>query len=177
MGKIFLEFEKPWWNRAEWGGVNFLTEAKNRGSGWKDNILGFYTILTHPNLLEGWVTGEAAREIEKLPENQLLSECSQLIKKAIGRLLRARYSEPVRVIRSSWYSNEHFRGTYSYRSMTSDQMNVWASDLAEPITDSNGNIRILFAGEATNSKTYSTVHAAVESGFREAERISKMWIH
>ena len=128
-------------------------------------------------MLEGWINGDAAREIENLPENELLSGCSQLLKGTIGDQLKAQYTEPVRLIRSSWYSNEHFRGSYSYRSMTSDQMNVWASDLAKPVADSDGNIRILFAGEATDSNLYSTVHSAVESGYREADRISKMWMH
>ena len=84
------------------------------------------------------------------------------------------YTEPVRLIRSSWYNNGNFRGSYSYRSMASDQMNVWASDLAKPVVDSDGNIRILFAGEATHSEMYSTVQGAVESGYREADRISIM---
>ena len=82
------------------------------------------------------------------------------------------YTEPVRLIRSSWYNNGNFRGPYSYRSMASDQMNVWASDLAKPVVDSDGNIRILFAGEATHGEMYSTVQGAVESGYREAYRIS-----
>lgn len=32
---------------------------------------------------------------------------------------------------------------------------------------------ILFAGEATHDHYYSTVHGAVESGFREADRLLK----
>ena len=131
-------------------------------------------MMDQPNLLEGWVNGDAVRQMETLPYADLLSGCSQLLRNAIKNQDMTDYADPVGLIHSSWYTNEHFRGTYSYRSVASDQMNVWASDLAEPVEDSDGNIRILFAGEATDSKMYSTVHGAVESGYREAERIAKM---
>lgn len=45
------------------------------------------------------------------------------------------------------------------------------ADLAEPIKDSNGVPRLLFAGEATNSIHFSTVHGAIETGWREADRL------
>jgi spermine oxidase len=34
-----------------------------------------------------------------------------------------------------------------------------------------GDGRVLFAGEATNEKHFGTVHGAIESGWREADRI------
>jgi monoamine oxidase len=34
---------------------------------------------------------------------------------------------------------------------------------------------LLFAGEATHSSYYSTVHGAIESGWREAERIIELY--
>ena len=125
-------------------------------------------------MLEGWVSGDAARMVETLSDSDLLSGCSQLLRSAIKNQKMTNYTDPVRLVHSSWYTNAHFRGTYSYRSMLSDQMDVWASDLAEPLEDSYGDIRILFAGEATDTDMYSTVHGAVESGYREALRIAKM---
>lgn len=79
--------------------------------------------------------------------------------------------DPKTFVRSDWYTNENFRGTYSYRSLKSDELNVYAEDLAEPILTSNGNLALQFAGEATHSKYYSTVNGAIESGWREAQRI------
>lgn len=54
--------------------------------------------------------------------------------------------------------------------MTTMKMQTSAADLAEPLLV-NGKPIVLFAGEATHSHFYSTVHGAIESGFREAERI------
>jgi hypothetical protein len=34
---------------------------------------------------------------------------------------------------------------------------------------------LLFAGEATHSSYYSTVHGAIESGWREAERLTEFY--
>lgn len=43
--------------------------------------------------------------------------------------------------------------------------------LAMPILDKNSIPLIQFAGEATNAHFYSTVHGAVDSGWREAQRL------
>lgn len=37
------------------------------------------------------------------------------------------------IFRSKWYTNEYFRGSYSFQSMISQQMDVKPRDLAEPI--------------------------------------------
>lgn len=123
-----------------------------------------------PNLLEGWVSGDAARHIETIPEAELRAKCSQLLKGAVGKDF-VDYEDPVGVIRTKWYSNPYFRGSYSYRSIESKEQDVWASDLAEPVLDSEGHPRILFAGEATHEHYYSNVHAAVLTGWREADRM------
>ena len=39
--------------------------------------------------------------------------------------------------------------------------------MAEPAMDG----KLLFAGEATHPRHFSTVHGAIESGWREADRI------
>jgi len=39
--------------------------------------------------------------------------------------------------RSKWYTDEHFRGSYSFQSMVSEQMDVKPRDLAEPIMIGN----------------------------------------
>lgn len=42
--------------------------------------------------------------------------------------------------------------------------------LAEPVVVDSQQV-LLFAGEATSPNHYSTVHGAIETGFREADRI------
>lgn len=169
--KIYLEFNKPFWS-GDWGGVNFLTKSASRTSDWTESILGFFTVRNQPNLLEGWLTGSAARKAEILPEAEVRQRCSNLLRGAVGSDFI--YTEPVRMIMTKWFSNPNFRGSYSYRSVKSKERSVWASDLAEPVVDSKGVPRLLFAGEATNSNHYSNVHGALETGWREADRIINM---
>lgn len=128
----------------------------------------------HPNILIAWITGKAAREVESLPENEILKVCSDILRKYIGADFP--FTEPVGLILSRWHSNPFTLGSYSYRSMESKEMNVWATDLAQPVYDSGGFPRLFFAGEATHDYFYSTVHGAVETGWREADRIAKYCI-
>lgn len=54
-------------------------------------------------------------------------------------------------------------------------MNTNAADLARPLPGKRGNVALLFAGEATHNCFYSTAHGALESGFREADRLIKLY--
>lgn len=168
---MFLEYRRPWWT-SEWGGVNFLTDPAKATGDWDDTLMGFSTVRGQPNLLIGWISGPAARQCENDSDNEVLRKCSALLRDAVGSDFA--YEEPTRIIRTMWHSNRHFCGSYSYRSNKSKDLNVWATDLAEPIHDSNGSVRLLFAGEATHDHLYSNVHAAVETGWREADRIIEL---
>ena len=68
---------------------------------------------------------------------------------------------------TKWHSNPFVKGSYSYQTIQSDLANLGPSTLARP----QGQGRLLFAGEATHEKYFSTVHGAIESGWREADRI------
>ncbi|KAF2887241.1 hypothetical protein ILUMI_18932, partial [Ignelater luminosus] len=70
----------------------------------------------------------------------------------------------------------HFRGTYSYQTIASRQFGESPEViLSKPLTASNGKQTLLFAGEATHPVYYSVGHGAIESGFREADRIINMY--
>ena len=68
---------------------------------------------------------------------------------------------------SRWSSDTRFRGSYSYQTVSSELAGFGPKNLAQPV----GQNRVLFAGEATNQRHFSTVHGAIESGWREADRI------
>jgi N1-acetylpolyamine oxidase len=70
---------------------------------------------------------------------------------------------------SRWNSNPFVRGSWSYQTVSSAASGVGPADLAAPEMDG----RLLFAGEATHDSHFSTTHGAVESGWREADRIIK----
>ena len=79
--------------------------------------------------------------------------------------------DAVSIRRSKWFSNPFVRGSYSCRMVSSNAMDVWPADLAKPVVNDAGKQVLLFAGEATHDHLFSTVHGAIESGRREADRI------
>lgn len=77
--------------------------------------------------------------------------------------------------RSKWQSNPHFRGSYSNITLESDALDATTTKLAEPINDQNGKPILQFAGEATDQHYFSTVHGAIGSGWREAQRLIDLY--
>lgn len=77
--------------------------------------------------------------------------------------------------RTKWHSNPNFRGSYSSHTLKSNALKVSAEQLMEPINDSNGKPLIQFAGEATNVYHYGCVHGAIETGWREADRLIELY--
>ena len=133
--------------------------------------MGFYIYKNQPNVLVGWLSSTDT-SFETMPEAQLLKICSNMLKGAIGKQFSRNYTEPIGVIRSSWNANPNFRGSYSYRSAKSDQYNVSPADLLRPEQDDKGFSRLFLAGEAIDSNVFSTVIAAVNTGYEQADNIA-----
>ncbi|XP_018364708.1 PREDICTED: uncharacterized protein LOC108762270 isoform X3 [Trachymyrmex cornetzi] len=174
--KIFLEFPHRWWPEDKVS-FNFIWPEKDKKeflqthgqhSEWLCDVFSFFIVAYQPNLLCAWITGKNARHMETLSDTDVFDGLYLLLKKSFGK--RYNIVKPTRILRSKWYTNEHFRGSYSFQSMFSEHMNVTPRDLAEPIMTGIKPV-ILFAGEATHDHYYSTVHGAVETGFREADRL------
>ncbi len=73
------------------------------------------------------------------------------------------------IVSTKWNSNPFICGSYSYVDANCNAKKTF-EDLIEPICV-DGVPRILFAGEATHPRFYSTVHGAYLSGQREAKRL------
>lgn len=59
--------------------------------------------------------------------------------------------------------------------MKSIALSATTSKLAEPIKNRNGVPILQFGGEATSLHYFSTVHGAIESGWREAKRLIDLY--
>lgn len=98
--------------------------------------------------------------------------------------------------RSMWHSNKNFSGACYSGSLKSDPETVNPKKMAEPVGEGKPvrvslhpflkisltilqtklNLQvILFAGEATSPDRYSVVDGAIESGWREADRIIHLY--
>lgn len=178
--KIFLEFDRPFWNK-DWAGFSLLwTEQDSKmirekaELSWLEDVFGFYKVDYQPNILCGWIGGPSARKMETLDEQTVYNGCVFLFEKFIGN--RMKWTKPINILRSNWFSNKHFRGSYSFRSLTTDMLKTSSLDLALPICDSFEKPLVMFAGEATSQHYYSTVHGALEAGRREADRVADFYL-
>ncbi|KAF5272013.1 hypothetical protein FQR65_LT04994 [Abscondita terminalis] len=180
--KVMLYFEQPWWNNT-FPGYAFLWSAddlthsfegpaKVNGKSWITALSFLFPVLGNPNVLSAWFTGPFIPEIERISDEMLVNGIMHVMSKFEVQ------TDPIRpqnVTRHGWYTNPHFRGTYSYDTLESHvDGRSKRTILSEPLATSEGNVRLLFAGEATDPTQYSSVHGAIRSGFREADRLLKI---
>ncbi|XP_044259616.1 spermine oxidase-like isoform X2 [Tribolium madens] len=184
--KILLKFSKKWWPEnlkgislvwTETDRENLLKEFPygpiKDGKSWLEYLYGFYVIDSHPDVLLGWVVGPMVGEVELLSDDVVIDGCMFLLKKFVGG--KYDITQPEKILRSKWRNNPHFNGCYSYRCLEAEKKNVTWEDLASPVANSSSKQVLLFAGEATHPIYYSTVHGAIETGYREADRILNLY--
>ncbi|XP_046385718.1 spermine oxidase-like isoform X2 [Ischnura elegans] len=185
--KIYLKYPHRWWPQdcagfsLVWNEEDHaifkkqLVNSGVKGENWLGDIFGFYSVDDHPLILCGWIVGPPAKEMEQASEKDLMESCNFLLSYFLGRHFNIPPCEEVK--RSTWFSNKHFRGSYSYRSMDSEKMGTNAQHLSCPLTNQNGSVVVQFAGEATHPHYFSTVHGAVEAGWREADSLLRTIRH
>ncbi|XP_043475612.1 spermine oxidase-like [Leptopilina heterotoma] len=173
--KIYLYYDEPWWNVSESIGHSFLWSdndlelMESDGKNWLPGLVGFYSFRDKPKIISGWVFGKYARIVESCSDEEVKNHCFQILGKFLGKSYNVTY--PTSILRSNWYSNENFNGTFCYFKMNSDHGIGNAENLGEPIVNDDDKPIILFAGEATSEHHLTTVHGAIETGWREAQRI------
>uniref|UniRef100_T1GYJ5 Amine oxidase domain-containing protein n=1 Tax=Megaselia scalaris TaxID=36166 RepID=T1GYJ5_MEGSC len=176
VNKAFIHFEERWWDK-DWCGFcilwreDDLKDIRESEFFWLEDVFGFYTVKYQPNVLSSWITGTSAKYVESLPKQKQMEGFIYLLE----RFLKRRIPKPIDFIATSWYTNKFIKMSYSHRSMETDHLKTGASELAEPILSPNGRPLLQFAGEATHNHYYSTVHGAVESGWREADRLNQYY--
>ncbi|CAG9826187.1 unnamed protein product [Diabrotica balteata] len=181
--KVFVKYDRKWWGNLN--GMNFIWTEEDRkaatekfsreplnskGQSWIVEISNAIA-LPHSNILLVWFTGEIEPSIEKMDEATLQKGIEFTFDKFFGHIFDV--PKPQNILKTTWYTNPHFRGTYSFTSVNSTGREV--EILQQPVSNSLGVPILQFAGEATNKKHHSTVHGAVESGFREANRIIQLY--
>lgn len=179
--KVFLKFPKKWWP-DDVKDFSFLWSQEEKRKlaeefpygpiqdkrSWLEDIFGFYSINSHPAMLLGWVVGSTIKQVELLPDEVVQNGSMFLLRKFVGK--KYHILEPEAILRSKWSNNPHFCGTWSYVSTDMERRGATHEALAEPLSVGNNDV-VLFAGEATHSKYFSTVHGAIETGYREAQRL------
>ncbi|NXO04834.1 PAOX oxidase, partial [Rhinopomastus cyanomelas] len=180
--KIFLEFEKPFWEpqhqllNVVWEDESPLEEpSADLEKNWFKKLIGFVVLQPpeqHGHVLCGFIAGKESEYMETLSDMEVLSTMTHVLRTLTGNPF---LPAPRSVLRSRWHSAPYTRGSYSYVAVGSsgDDIDALAQPLPEELEDPKP-LQLLFAGEATHRTFYSTTHGALLSGWREAERLNKL---
>lgn len=179
INKIFLDFGVSWW-KPDIKGFQFLWKKSGPGvfcnktlAAWTRDLTGFDVLPDHEGVLLGWVGGRGAHIVETLTEQQITTDCENLLR----YYLKLNNMPSVKkCLRTQWNANKYVRGSYSHIPTTCDFNGVTPATLAEPVwgkiirKNSDQDVPIImFAGEATHEHFYSTTHGAYESGVKQAQ--------
>jgi spermine oxidase len=171
--KVFLEYEEPWWEPEAKGFVFGPDPAEKdplrRAVNW------VYVHGSVPGVLYAWFAGPEVDAVEAASDAEVVEAVSAVLAKYLGRKDVPR---PRRLVRSSWRADPLIGGAYSYLSAESERLGVGPRQLAEPVcVRREGGLvpRLVFAGEATSEKHFTTTHGAFWSGQREAQRLADFY--
>ncbi|XP_068183399.1 peroxisomal N(1)-acetyl-spermine/spermidine oxidase-like [Antennarius striatus] len=176
--KIFVEFDSPWWD-PNCDAIYFLWEDEDAlvdsvediQRSWLRKLIGFMVLKPterYGHVLCGWIAGHESEYMETLPEQEVMQSVTQLIRRFTGNPIIT----PRRILRSQWFHQPWTCGSYSFPAKGSSEMDM--ENLMEPLPTEGSQakpLQVLFAGEATHPNYYSTVHGALLSGWREADRL------
>nr|XP_040033736.1 peroxisomal N(1)-acetyl-spermine/spermidine oxidase [Gasterosteus aculeatus aculeatus] len=176
--KIFVEFDSPWWDAdceviyLVWEDEDdMVDQVPDIPRSWIKKLCAF-TVLKpterYGHVMCGWIAGHESEFMETLSEQEVTLTVTQLIRRFTGNPTIT----PKRVLRSQWFHDPWTCGSYSYPGIGCSAQDL--ENLMEPLPTKGSQsqpLQVLFAGEATHPHYYSTVHGALLSGWREADRL------
>jgi polyamine oxidase len=152
VNKVVLAFDEPSWPED----TNVFGLVGDQPLTHLINGLPF----TEQPVLIGLLGGSAARERERLSDENTTADVIEALSVAFD----TEVPEPTGTLITRWARDPFARGSYSYPAVDSTPED--RTVLAEPVGG-----RVYFAGEATNSDYFGTVHGAFLSGQDEAARL------
>nr|CAB3258319.1 lysine-specific histone demethylase 1A [Phallusia mammillata] len=175
LNKVVLCFDRPFWESAApnlFGHIGATTNSRGE-------LFLFWAIYRAPVLI-ALVAGESANVMEHVGDGVVVSRALAVLKAIFGT---STVPEPLSYTVTRWGSDPWSHGSYSYVATGSsgEDYDVMAAPVDcrgthyDEVTKS-GNPRVFFAGEHTMRNYPATVHGALLSGFREAARISELFL-
>jgi len=152
LAKVALRWETQFWTPGD-GRFFYVSDPPE----WPD-FVDLSRFVDAP-VMVAFAGGEAGRAMEALTEDQAVSGARRVLTELFGQEVPA----PAEVRLTRWSRDPLAGGAYSFVPVGASPADMRA--LAEPFR------RVRFAGEATEDEYYATVHGAVLSGLREAERL------
>lgn len=155
LGKVFLEFSERFWPPD----VNWILSLKSAAP-WGVAFSTLDRVIPGRHILIMWHSGALARKREAMSDEAVVKIALQELRVATGKNVTA----PLRARITRWSTDPFSCGAYFFPKVNSPLTDV--EELAKPVDN-----RLFFAGEATSLGSFGTVHGAIMSGVREAERI------
>lgn len=156
LNKCYLRFPRAFWDtKADW--INYIPDTNQYGQ-WAE-----WVSLARPTgqpILLGFNAAAFGREIESWNDQKIVDSAMTTLRIMYGKDI----PEPTDAIITRWGSDPYALGAYSCDVVGSTP--EMRADLARHI-----NNRLFFAGEATESQYYQTVHGAYQSGIRAASEL------
>lgn len=152
--KIVMEFHNVFWN------TDMPYMAAVDGSKDFFGIINYHKMTGKPFLIAA-----ATRDFAIQLESQNIESIKRYWQEYFHKKFKHTDIDFKTIHVTNWYNDEYSQGSYSFIPVGASTKDM--DILAEPV----GNI--CFAGEATNSRHYTSMHAAHLSGIREAKRILK----
>eukprot|EP00058_Branchiostoma_floridae_P022801 XP_002608291.1 hypothetical protein BRAFLDRAFT_87971 [Branchiostoma floridae] len=129
--KVFLEFEKPFW---EAGSPGFQLVCKEDDTDptcpkeWYKKLYIFYVDPKAPNTVFAWLSGEEALYMEALAEEEVAHTIVQVLRRFTGN---DGIPLPRRLVRSRWGSDPLTCGSYSFMAVGANGEDI--DTIAEPL--------------------------------------------
>lgn len=155
LNKIALRFGERFWP-AEPHFLGYLDDNPHRAM----NLLNLHPYIGEPALV-AFTRGEYARSLEQLSTADVVDQVMADLRGMFGSI-----GDPTSATFTKWHDDPFARGSYSHVPPGGSIADY--EELAQPVAD-----RLFFAGEATTRRYPGTVHGALLSGEREADRIAE----
>lgn len=152
--KVYLRFAKRFWSPD----YTWIEYAHEQADKWPMffNLAKF----TKQPLLVAFNVGRFALELEERDSASIISQCMLVLRKMYG----AEIPDPVSTKCTAWGKDPFAYGSYSYVPVNAS-VSLY-DDLGAPV-----NNLLFFAGEACNSKHFSSADAAYLSGLKSSAQI------
>jgi spermine oxidase len=100
---------------------------------WVRSILTIYTVDSGsaPSWMRVWISGLPSLLLDSLDEDYIQENVMKTVRLFLDKQFNI--TEPISRFKSNWGSNQNFLGTYSFRKVITDEVDVWARDLEEPV--------------------------------------------
>ncbi|XP_047207537.1 peroxisomal N(1)-acetyl-spermine/spermidine oxidase-like [Girardinichthys multiradiatus] len=175
--KILVEFESPWWDAdceiiyLVWDDEEDISDhVSDISKNWIRKISSF-TVVTPSergnHVLCGWISGHEAEHMETLPEEEVRRCITELIHTFTGD----HTITPKTIVCTRWFHDPWTLGSYCHPAIGCSAQDF--KNMMEPLPKRGKKqpLQVLFAGEATHPFYYSSLHGALLSGQREADRL------